>query len=297
MTLNQLQYFMSLATRLNFRAVAEKYFITQPTLSRQIAALEEELHVKLFERNKHGVELTTAGKVLQERLPDIYRELMVLLSDTQEAGSMSGNSLSIGILKDQAISPEVLRAVERMKVQMPDVHIHMERATMNDLYSGLLDHRYDVCNALDLDGQYLRNMEFIEFRRESSCIAMSKRYAEAYGGKIGLEEANQLIQRAPMRLVSMEFYDGVSEPIQAVRNNLHLELPEGSCELVRDMDSLPLFIAAGMYVTVTNQSHIMSMDDNVSLVPVEGSKPYRKGLMYNVAENNTIVDRFVNDLL
>ena len=65
MTINQLQYFMSLASRLNFRAVAERYFITQPTLSRQIASLEEELNVKLFERSKHGVELTAAGKVLQ----------------------------------------------------------------------------------------------------------------------------------------------------------------------------------------------------------------------------------------
>ena len=51
MTTQQMEYFLSLAQKLNFSAVAERFFISQPTLSRQISNMERELNVKLFTRS------------------------------------------------------------------------------------------------------------------------------------------------------------------------------------------------------------------------------------------------------
>lgn len=53
MELRQLKYFVTTAEKLNFSEAARTLFITQSTLSQQIASLERELDVKLFERNKH----------------------------------------------------------------------------------------------------------------------------------------------------------------------------------------------------------------------------------------------------
>ncbi len=62
MTITQLEYVVSVATYKSFVAAAEKSFVTQPTLSMQIHKLEEELNVRLFDRNKHPIATTEVGE-------------------------------------------------------------------------------------------------------------------------------------------------------------------------------------------------------------------------------------------
>ena len=66
MEFHQLTYFLAAAHTQNFRKAAELCLVTQPALSRQIAALEKELGIPLFRRVKQRVELTPAGQTFVE---------------------------------------------------------------------------------------------------------------------------------------------------------------------------------------------------------------------------------------
>lgn len=74
MDLRQLHYFMEVASTLNMSRAADRVWISQPALSRQISLLEEELGVKLFERKARGVLLTHAGEIVKRRASVLLKE-------------------------------------------------------------------------------------------------------------------------------------------------------------------------------------------------------------------------------
>lgn len=98
MELRQLQYFVAAADTLNFSRAAESLYISQPTLSQQIAELERELGVQLFERTKRSVLLTNAGAALLVQAKDLLHRsesLMETVRNVKNHTSITGN-LCIG---------------------------------------------------------------------------------------------------------------------------------------------------------------------------------------------------------
>lgn len=71
MDLRVLRYFLMVAREQSFTKAARQLNITQPTLSRQLAALEEELGVRLFDRGGHSITLTNEGLLLKRRALEI----------------------------------------------------------------------------------------------------------------------------------------------------------------------------------------------------------------------------------
>jgi DNA-binding transcriptional LysR family regulator len=81
MELRHLRYFVGVAEALNFRAAARKLHVSAPALSQQIKSLEEEMDVRLFDRESSGVRLTNAGKVFLNEA----RSLLEAATQAQEA--------------------------------------------------------------------------------------------------------------------------------------------------------------------------------------------------------------------
>ena len=76
MELRVLRYFLAVAREQNITHAAEVLHITQPTLSRQLSMLEEELGVRLMERGARKIILTSEGMLLRRRAEELLRELL-----------------------------------------------------------------------------------------------------------------------------------------------------------------------------------------------------------------------------
>jgi DNA-binding transcriptional LysR family regulator len=73
MSLTQLRYFVAVAENGSVSRAAQKCFVSQPPMSRQLRALEDELEVKLFERQARGMKLSPPGERLLEQARTILK--------------------------------------------------------------------------------------------------------------------------------------------------------------------------------------------------------------------------------
>ncbi len=142
MEIRHLTYFKALAEELHFGKAAERLYISQPPLSRQIKDLEEELGVVLLLRNNKRVELTEAGKYFLAQVNTIIQNIEHTKSITQQIHQNISGSFRLGYISStsKAILAKVLKKIEK---QYPYLHVHLfETSTQEQqlaLESGKLD--------------------------------------------------------------------------------------------------------------------------------------------------------------
>lgn len=84
MNMNQIRYFIALASAKNYTKAAQPLYITLPPLSQQISAIEKELGTRLFERSRRKVELAPAGKSFLPHAWLIMKEWNQSLQDLKD---------------------------------------------------------------------------------------------------------------------------------------------------------------------------------------------------------------------
>ena len=123
--LRHLTYFLAVAEELHFRKAAEKLFISQPGLSRQIKQMEDILETQLFERNKKKVSLTPAGYFLKKEVEFIFNHLEKVERQLKLVGDGNSGELRIGFLGSamQKVIPQLLLNI---KETYPKVRTSLE---------------------------------------------------------------------------------------------------------------------------------------------------------------------------
>lgn len=137
MELRVLRYFVETAREESMTRAAEKLHVTQPTLSKQIKELEEELGQQLFVRGNYHVRLTPEGKTLYKRARDILDMVERTTSEFAAMQAFHGGDVYLGCAESEGISL-LANAARRLQVQYHAVHFH--------LYSGNAE---TVCERLD----------------------------------------------------------------------------------------------------------------------------------------------------
>ena len=143
MDLQQIKYFLALADELHFWNTAEKMFITQSALSRQIKALENELGVQLFERSKRNVKLTEAGVFLRGQWLPLLHEINRIHQQARKIHDGSYGPINIGY--PGSISYGFLPAlIASIAQSFPELKIELIEPTDVSLEQMLLNYQMDV---------------------------------------------------------------------------------------------------------------------------------------------------------
>src|SRR3954471_20944169 len=143
MELRHLRYFVAVAEELHFRRAAERLHVSQPPLSQQIRALERELGVTLFERNRRRVELTTAGEALLGEARGILAAVEHAVDLTQRVARGEAGALAIGFVGSAMYGrlPDVLREFHAAR---PAVQLRLRELPTGAALDALAEGRIDV---------------------------------------------------------------------------------------------------------------------------------------------------------
>ncbi len=157
MTLTQLEYTLAVAEAGNFTLAADKCFVTQPTLSMQVQKLEDELSVKLFNRNTKPITLTIIGTKILEQAKTIVQEAK-RMDDiiSMEKGEVKGD-FKLGIIP--TVMPTLLPLfLHSFTKKYPKVNLKIEDLTTSSIEEKLIQGKLDA----GIAATPLENIKLIE---------------------------------------------------------------------------------------------------------------------------------------
>lgn len=182
MNSQQVEYFLEVVRQGSFTKAAEILYTSQPSLSRQIAKLEEEIGTSLFNRSRTGVVLSYMGRKYYDVFVEMQQKLNVLSLEAKERTGGQGECVCIGIPEGWDIQPVVAKVSERL--ERKGVKLNMEFAAYS--YRALLSHirnnQIDGCICPQGLIAPLDNMSSMDLPPLKNVILYSKRHRPPENG-------------------------------------------------------------------------------------------------------------------
>lgn len=171
--IRHIKYFLAVAGELHFRKAAEKLFISQPGLSRQIKQMENDLGISLFERHNRKVVLTKAGEYLRKELTINLKNMEHTFHHAKLLNDGKNGDLKFGYVGSamQEIIPNLL---VNFKNDYPNIVFSLKEMDNEKQIEGLLSY--------DLDLGFVRlervpkGIEFKPLVKESFCLVLPKNH-------------------------------------------------------------------------------------------------------------------------
>ena len=141
--LRHLRYFLAVAEDLHFRKAAERLYISQPGLSRQIKQMENDLGLQLFERHNRKVVLTEAGKYLKNEFIRHFKQLDDAINHAKLLHNGKTGQIELGYVGSamQKLIPQLLMNYREKK---PDVVFSLKEMDNRKQIHALLNFDIDI---------------------------------------------------------------------------------------------------------------------------------------------------------
>jgi len=285
--LRHLRYFVAVAEMENVsRAAMQRLHVSQPSLSRQIRDLEDEMGVRLLERTAKSVKLTEAGRAFLDEARAILKQTDDAVGKVRAIAGRAETELHIGDwpLATGRIMPMLLRAHQKA---MPDVKVKVHDWPVEKNIAGVRDGRLQLAIILPpLKSNALEELRFEPLFAGRVCLAVSCDHPFAKKRAVSLGDA----AREPFVGLTREDYPRYLEYLDAIFARV-----KDKPRLVEEHDGWSgVFssVSAGVGVALTSDTFNYAFDDRIKLVHLTPEPKRvavgiitRKGKLSAAAEN------------
>lgn len=261
MNIEHLREFSYLAETLSFNITAKHFFISTSVLSKHIAAMEADLGVRLFERDRHGVELTREGH-------EFYEGVTCVLSDYDHAVERISperlhrkKTLRVGYLRGAA-RPFLGRFVAYFKGNCPDIDLEITCMEYRELLYEHRSHRVDVLLSMEVDPEAALACDHAYIYTDHIYAVVSKDSELAQrGGGIAVSE----LAGSKVILPDIASYPGYVQLCEAIVREA------GEVEVLfryKDIDTLAFYLEQGGCVGFSSGHNARAMSDQLAFIPI-----------------------------
>jgi DNA-binding transcriptional LysR family regulator len=284
-TFNQLRYFCELAKVGHFGRAADRLYMSQPPLSRQIAALERDLGTKLFDRLPKGVVLTPAGRQLLEDGTEILQLVAQAKRNVGAAGRGETGRLTMGFTMCAAYSV-VPHLTRQYKTGFPDVDLRVRELLPNALESDLRDGVIDI--AISFPGTEPTEFQTRPLLREPLDVVLPRRHPLARARQLRVEDlAKEQFLIVPRSQVA-SLHDSIVQRCHAAGF-----APTIALEVYLQQTILN-FVAEGLGVAFVPASMRRSQIEGAVFKPVPDPPVIDQVLLWSTANKNPCLTGFLS---
>jgi DNA-binding transcriptional LysR family regulator len=285
MELRQLRYFVVLAETLHFGRAANLLHISQPPLSRQIAMLEEELGVVLFERTQRSVRLTAAGQRFNRDARSVLATLDQARAHARAAEVGEAGVLCAGFMF--AVACSVLPVLTRaFAAAFPRIEVKLKETIPTDLAAELRCGRLDVgiMYSSDASGELCTETIF----REPLVAALPAGHRLAARSAISIGELRDDPFIISPREASPFIHDTITDHCRQAGFQPRVRMETNFQQTIVNL------VGQRLGVALVHSSMRSTRVDNVQFVPLLHAPHIDVALVWNAATSNPCVSRFIH---
>ncbi|CAM0998731.1 LysR family transcriptional regulator [Rhodanobacter sp. Root179] len=288
--LRQLRYFVAVAEELSFTRAALRLHLSQPPLSQQIRALEEDLDVRLLERNKRHVALTEPGRVFLEQARQILAKADEARSQVTAAAAGYSGQLRLAYSVSVSFHPALPQTLLRYGQIAPKVALQLSEMYTEPQFAALLAGQIDVGFVRDepTNPQTARSLRLNVIDREPLLLALPTGHPLAGRSSLHLAEvAGDAFVSQPRQLVAT-LYD------RLVKLATRAGFQPTIIQHAQQVNGLLALVAGGLGLALVPASMRAVRLAGVSYVPLEDADAYLLlALASRVDDTSPVLQQFL----
>ena len=286
MEIKNLRYFLAVAREENMSHAARIMHVTQPTLSKALKALEDELGKKLFTRHSFSIKLTDEGMLLRDRAEDLIAMADKIEQEFVSLDDITGGDIYFGLGESYQIAL-LAREIKKLKDRYPSFTYHITSGdteqVIEKLDKGLLDFGV-ICETPNRE-----KYEYIPFPA-----------SDRWGAVI--------LKSHPLaRKKSIKVTDLIGQPLFCSEQSWNIEIPEWAGERFPDLHlegsfrlsyNASMFAKEGLGILLTFE-HLINCSEESDLVfrPLSPKKETKLYLIWNKYQTFTpIAEKFLSQV-
>lgn len=256
-----LRAFIALAKTKNYREASIHLCISQPALTKQIKLLENQLDLRLFERGRHGAQLTEQGLALLPSAKHVLNDVEELLNQASSLNEKPPQVLNVGF--GISTFQEASLFVAHLREKLPSVAIVLDDMPSHIMRDNLLSHQLDIAFTRHVPQDPTENIIKQFLKTEVLALAISREYTQHNSIRDYLTQYPLLMLRAERGL---GLYQQIQRYLQS--EDLHIApLQEAS-----DIQTLIALVAAKVGVSLVPYSAKYISQEDVHFIPLHYSE-------------------------
>lgn len=293
MHIRQLEYFIAVAETLNFTKASQRFFISQTAVTQQIKALEKEMNVMLFLRNKRHVELTPAGKAFLTDAKEVVRHLTIAIAKSTSVSTGFIGTLKIGIVKDY-MDVDLVDYIKLFYKEYPNISFIFVRNNVGYLYDSLLNGNLDIVFNVKFNLEKYSQIQYRTFKKAPLLAILPPSHPLAH--KISLTRSD--LKEEAFILIGTE-ENNFGEKDSILKGFLESGYLPNNRQYVEDVETILIMVASNMGIALV-PSYALPLQNfagRIISVPILGDEERVEIISaWDKSNNNPSLTKFLANL-